>query len=949
MADGTVTIEVELTKEQLEKGLKSLKTDLNSLEKATSGISSKLSKGLSSIGSVATKAGTALTVGLTTPLIALGTAGVKYNAQMEDFEANLTTLLGSADKAKDMLNDLKEMANTTPFETSDLLEATQMMLGFGLAADKTQGYLQTLGDISMGNSEKLMSLTRAFSQIGAAGKATMEDINQMIDAGFNPLQIMSEKTGKSMADLREEVSDGKISFEDIAEAMEDATSEGGRYYKAMEKASKTMNGKLSTALDALKTALGNLTQSLLPIVTKVVEKITEWANAFANLDQETQQTILTIAGVAMAIGPVLTVVGKLSTGIGEIIKTFSTLNTTLSGITNPIGLVITATTALIGAFTYMNQKANEIPQTLRNAMTEMENYKKEHQSFREEIDKSTASQMSEITNVQKLKDELATLVDENGNVKESYKDRVNFILKELNEALGTEYSMTGNVIDQYKTLQEETDNLILKKQAQIVLGNEEAKYTEALANKQDAYQKMIDAQNEYNKALDGKTYEQYFEDLKQNYIDAGYTAEGAAEYAKSYMEKWIDGYKQNYEDAKQIHSDYLNDIASYENDYAIVQSGNNEKIQELIRSRTFTYQQSSNDIGETINHNIQQVQYEVEQYRLAREQDLINQDEINAEKNQRQMEAGQKQLETLAQQLLAMTSTTEQMTPQQLEAWKNLASGSFETYSEYVSKLAPEMQTKIQEATGVVIASTPEFAKRAGEMGQQVAENFDKNNEAKQSALNDLQGFYEGLNNEEKKQLLQQTVGERADEVAKEFENGDYETSGKNVLQGLYDGLSNGTLGQNLISKAAGIAKRIANQFNIQWDEHSPSKLMKKKAEYFLQPINTVFSKREAGLIRNASNLAKGITKGFDKSFALNNVGGLYSKMKSAVDFETKKLSANLTTQATLKASKDNVRTVNNDNGTTINNTQNFYEKNTTPYEQQKQAKQQLRRLAYGL
>lgn len=949
MADGTVTIEVELTKEQLEQGLKSLNKDLEKIKKPTKSITDNLTKGLDSVGKVATKTGTALTVGLTTPLIALGTAGVKYNAQMEDFEANLTTLLGSADKAKDMLNDLKEMANTTPFETSDLLEATQMMLGFGLAADKTQGYLQTLGDISMGNSEKLMSLTRAFSQIGAAGKATMEDINQMIDAGFNPLQIMSEKTGKSMADLREEVSDGKISFEDIAEAMEDATSEGGRYYKAMEKASKTMNGKLSTALDALKTALGNLTQSLLPIVTKVVEKITEWANAFANLDQETQQTILTIAGVAMAIGPVLTVVGKLSTGIGEIIKTFSTLNTTLSGITNPIGLVITATTALIGAFTYMNQKANEIPQTLRNAMTEMENYKKEHQSFREEIDKSTASQMSEITNVEKLRNELSTLVDENGRVKEAYKDRVAFILKELNEALGTEYTMTDNVINQYKTLQDEIDTLILKKKAQVVLENEEAKYSEALNNKEEAYQKMIDAQNEYNKALDGKTYEQYFEDLKQNYIDAGYTAEGAAKYAKSYMEKWIDGYKQNYEDAKQIHSDYLNDIASYENDYAIVQSGNNEKIQELIRSRTFTYQQSSNDIGETINHNIQQVQYEVEQYRLAREQDLINQDEINAEKNQRQMEAGQKQLETLAQQLLAMTSTTEQMTPQQLEAWKNLASGSFETYSEYVSKLAPEMQTKIQEATGVVIASTPEFAKRAGEMGQQVAENFDKNNEAKQSALNDLQGFYEGLNNEEKKQLLQQTVGERADEVAKEFENGDYETSGKNVLQGLYDGLSNGTLGQNLISKAAGIAKRIANQFNIQWDEHSPSKLMKKKAEYFLQPINTVFSKREAGLIRNASNLAKGITKGFDKSFALNNVGGLYSKMKSAVDFETKKLSANLTTQATLKASKDNVRTVNNDNGTTINNTQNFYEKNTTPYEQQKQAKQQLRRLAYGL
>ena len=366
MADGSVTIEVELTKEQIEQGLKSLKTDLDSLSKSSKSID-KLSKGFSSVGKVASKAGNALTVGLTTPLIALGTAGVKYNAQMEDFQANLTTLLGSADKASEMLNTLKQMANTTPFETSDLLQATQMMLGFGLQADKTTGYLHTLGDISMGNSEKLMSLTRAFSQIGASGKATMEDINQMIDAGFNPLQIISEQTGKSMADLRDEVSEGKISFEDIAGAMQTATSEGGRYYQAMDKASQTMNGKMSTAMDALKTALGNVTQSLLPIVTKVVEKVTEWANAFSNLDQGTQETILKIAGIVAAAGPVLKIIGGISGGIGKLIdvggkistafttgsKSVKLLGSAFSFLTSPIGIVIGIIGAIVGAIVYL--------------------------------------------------------------------------------------------------------------------------------------------------------------------------------------------------------------------------------------------------------------------------------------------------------------------------------------------------------------------------------------------------------------------------------------------------------------------------------------------------------------------------------------------------------------------------------------------------------------------
>ena len=372
MSDGSVTIEVTLTKEQLEAGLKSINKDLKTLEKPSKNFSNTLTRGLNSVGKVATKTGNALTLGLTTPLVALGTAGVKYNAQMEDFEANLTTLLGSADKAKAMLNDLKEMANTTPFETTDLLESTQTMLGFGLATDKTKGYLQMLGDISMGNAEKLKSLTLAFSQMGASGKASMEDINQMIDAGFNPLQIMAESTGKSMSELREEVSKGKVSFEDISNAMQVATSEGGRYYKAMDKASQTMNGKFSTAIDALNTALGKMTESLLPIVTKAVEKITEWANAFANLDQETQETILKIAGIIAVAGPILSIIGKMISGISSVIKVVGTiskafttgstavklLGSAFSFLTSPVGIVIAVIGAVIGVIIYL-WKTNE--------------------------------------------------------------------------------------------------------------------------------------------------------------------------------------------------------------------------------------------------------------------------------------------------------------------------------------------------------------------------------------------------------------------------------------------------------------------------------------------------------------------------------------------------------------------------------------------------------------
>lgn len=648
----------------------------------------------------------------------------------------------------------------------------------------------------------------------------------------------------------------------------------------------TTKKKAETQLKRLQSLGADFGEEMLPVLEKIIDKAEDFIDCLEDMSDEEKENVAKIALLVAGFGPLTKVVGTAGSGISTLTKIISTsteaLNTFRTGvkstnttantlakgigaITSPAGLAITAITALAGAIMYMNTTAKEIPESLKNAMEEMENYKEEHQSFREEIDKTTASNMAEISNVEKLKNELSTLVDENGRVKDAYKDRVSFILKELNEALGTEYSMTGNVINQYKTLQDEIDTLILKKKAQVVLENEEVKYSEALNNKEESYQKLIDAQEEYNKALEGKTYEEYFNDLKKSYEDAGYRAEAAEKYAKDHMAKWVDGYKQNYEDAKQIHSDYLNDIASYENDFAIVQSGNNEQIEELIRSRTYTYQQTSSDIGETINHNIKQVQYEMQQYQQSYLQDLQNQDTYNAQKNQSQIEAGQKQLNTLAQQLIAMTSTTEEMTPQQIEAWKALASGSFATYNEYVSNLGPTMQKKIQEATGVVIANTPEFAAQAGKMGDEVAAKFNEDAIAKENALKTLQGFYEGLSDDEKKELLKTTVGERADEVAKEFESGDYETSGKNVLEGLYDGLENKTVGQKLISKAASIAKNIADQFNIQWDEHSPSKLMKKKAEYLLQPIGTVFEKEEGKLKNISKSVARSVIEGFDR------------------------------------------------------------------------------------
>lgn len=89
-----------------------------------------------------------------------------------------------------------------------MVGAEKMMLGFNIQAEDTIKYLKAISDISMGESNKFNSLTLAFSQMSAAGKLMGQDLNQMINAGFNPLQTISEKTGKSIATLKDEMSKG---------------------------------------------------------------------------------------------------------------------------------------------------------------------------------------------------------------------------------------------------------------------------------------------------------------------------------------------------------------------------------------------------------------------------------------------------------------------------------------------------------------------------------------------------------------------------------------------------------------------------------------------------------------------------------------------------------------------------------------------------------------------
>ena len=252
---------------------------LNVLGSAVSKIVSWAGDVINAVGSV--------TSFVISSLANLSMLGMSYNMEIESYMTNFRVMLGDAESAAQKVEDLREMAASTPFGLSDLASATQTLLGFGIEGEKTNDILLKLGDVSLGNAQKLQSLTLAFSQATSSGKLMGQDLLQMINAGFNPLQQLVSKTGLSVGQLKEIMSgaseeslnamlnlegvtdygrqiieQGYISATDLQYALEIATSEGGQFFNGMEESSKTLTGLLSTLKDDAMTLLGEFVQPL---------------------------------------------------------------------------------------------------------------------------------------------------------------------------------------------------------------------------------------------------------------------------------------------------------------------------------------------------------------------------------------------------------------------------------------------------------------------------------------------------------------------------------------------------------------------------------------------------------------------------------------------------------------------------------------------------------------
>lgn len=213
-----------------------------------------------------------------------GQYALETSAAFEQLAISFRVMTGSAQTGQELTDAIIELGAKTPMTAQQLSKAAQLLLSFGESAENIIPDLKLLGDITGGEVNRFNMLALAFAQVGANGKLMGQDLLQMVNAGFNPLQIMSQTTGKSMGQLRKEMEEGRISFQMVAQAMKDAASEGGRYFGLMEQQSQSLNGRLSTLGDTWEQVAKSIGDVFAPAAKTAV-------NALITLGENVQKTI----------------------------------------------------------------------------------------------------------------------------------------------------------------------------------------------------------------------------------------------------------------------------------------------------------------------------------------------------------------------------------------------------------------------------------------------------------------------------------------------------------------------------------------------------------------------------------------------------------------------------------------------------------------------------------
>lgn len=723
------------------------KSDDKELQKSVSDMGTSIKKMLTALGldKIISKTVSALNNSLD--------GAIKRVDTLNNFPRVMNNLGIATEDATEAVNELSDGLIGLPTTLNDGVSAVQRFTSQNNDVKKSTKIFLALNDAILAggaSTEVQASALEQLSQAYAKGKPDAMEWRSMLTAMPAQLKQVAKAMGYTSTavggDLYEAIKKGKVSMDDFMDTIIRLDTEGVGEFASFAEQAKSSTGGIATSITNVKTAitrgLANSIEALnkslkkanLPTVNDMIQKVgTTISKAFQKVNEgignikwnkilpiikdvlqymkNLKNTLLDFVkevfkridwDMVLKIAPTILKIVATFKILNPLIKTgtsiISSFSKVLSLVKSPAGLLITTITALATAFTFMIGNISDEQRELNELGDSISKSNKELHEFNANVDENTRKSVAQIDHVKVLNDELKTLVDENGKVKEGYEDRVKFILNQLNEALGTEYKLNGNIIKSYQDIRNEIDKTIEKKRAEIFLSGEEEKYKKALEERSKAYEDL-------NKTL--KTSGERFDDMQQK-LDKIRKITGITGFI-SYDDlllndykgisnedvKWMANYGEKFQKLCDTIKTSTDNIKQYETDFA--------------RNMREEYDQIGTNITTNVEDWTDKTADELRQSITEQEKNLSGLLDtyvvFGDEKSKVEAENALKSLAELRSQLEARTNTVTKMTPVEVEAFIRLAQDDRQAFNDILSQTSGDTRNTLQNIASTIDAN----------------------------------------------------------------------------------------------------------------------------------------------------------------------------------------------------------------------------------------------------
>lgn len=395
----TVQLELDTFKKQMSKFESQLSRMRGETQKTSSQMQdsfNKIGKGVAGFFSVEILKGFAHQV-------------INVRGQMQQMEKSLTTMLKSHEKSAKLITELTETASNTPFDMKGITEAATKLLAYGSTAEDVNNEIIKLGDIAAGVSMPLGELVYLYGTTRTQGKVFLKDIQQFLGRGIPIVEELAKSLNVAESEIYDMVSDGKIGFAEVQEALFRMSSEGGKFFNLMQEQSSTLTGRLSRLQDTIDSMFNNIGESVEGPLNKSIDLVNTLA--------ENYETVAKVIGVLVATYGTYNAAVKLNVAlqsegaIRKAINNIVSMTNALRGaktaqqafnVVCSVNPYVMAATAIVGAISYillftnvLNKQAaaQEVAnESISKAIDSTENYKSSLNSLISVIDDETKAQ-----------------------------------------------------------------------------------------------------------------------------------------------------------------------------------------------------------------------------------------------------------------------------------------------------------------------------------------------------------------------------------------------------------------------------------------------------------------------------------------------------------------------------------------------------------------------------